>query len=56
MRFDAGASGARLLRDCATFIHPTPAREIVTVTGVMLKPLKIIGFAKVADRCRFFGN
>ena len=35
---------------------PTPTREIVTVTGVTLKPLKFIGFAKVAGGCRFFGN
>jgi hypothetical protein len=50
------ASGARLLRDCATIIHPTPARQIGLETGVSAKPLKFIGFAKVADGCRFFGN
>jgi len=50
------ASGARLLRDCATFIHPTPAQEIDQETGVRLKPLKFMGFAEVARGCRFFGN
>jgi hypothetical protein len=50
------ASGARLLRDCATFIHPTLERQIGPETGVSSKPLNFMGFAKVAGGCRFFGN
>jgi hypothetical protein len=50
------ASGARLLRDCATFIHPTPAQEIRAETGVSPKPLNFMGFEEVAGGCRFFSN